>query len=256
VISCRALSHWLHRESAARYTPFLMGSRYSLEPLRAGFSGLNQETGREELLAALVRGLCEYQREHLREISSKVALSGEIFVTGGALNGALIQAKRLWLRDCAYRRCEQSSLRARGPCWPGSTCKSTKRRRRRASPDRRRCRPPGNRPAGRPRQRYAPGFGGLPVEEVADAAQEGVQGAGGDQAPLPMARQDMLEAARGQDPGHALVIEGQRPAFRQVQPHGSPGGSGTKESPANNTLALLSRKQALPPGVGQGPAAP
>ena len=33
---------------------------------------------------------------------------------------------------------------------------------------------------------------------VADAAQEGVQGAGGDQAPLPVARQEMLEAARGQ----------------------------------------------------------
>lgn len=106
-----ALSLWLHRESAARYTPFLMGSRYSLEPLQAGFTGLNQETGREELLAALVRGLCEYQGAHLKEISSKVALSGEIFVTGGALNDALIQAKRLWLRDCAYRRCDQSSLR-------------------------------------------------------------------------------------------------------------------------------------------------
>ena len=40
-----------------------------------------------------------------------MALSDEIFVTGGALNDALIQAKRLWLRDCAYRRCDQSSLR-------------------------------------------------------------------------------------------------------------------------------------------------
>jgi sugar (pentulose or hexulose) kinase len=72
---------------------------------------MNEETGREELLAALVRGLCEYQRRHLEEISSRVPLADEIFVTGGALNDALIQAKRLWLRDCAYRSCEQSSLR-------------------------------------------------------------------------------------------------------------------------------------------------
>ena len=106
-----ALSGWMDRESPARYTPFLMGSRYSLEPLRAEFTGLNQETGREELLAALVRGLYEYQGRHLREISSQVALNDEIFVTGGAVNDALIRAKKLWLRDCAYRRCDQSSLR-------------------------------------------------------------------------------------------------------------------------------------------------
>jgi sugar (pentulose or hexulose) kinase len=106
-----ALARWLERESFGRYTPFLMGSRYSLQPLRAEFTGMNQETGREELLAALVRGLCEYQRKHLEEISSKVRLAGEIFVTGGALSDALLQAKRRWLRDCAYRLCEQSSLR-------------------------------------------------------------------------------------------------------------------------------------------------
>ncbi len=106
-----AVAAWLNRESFARYTPFLMGSRYSLEPLRAEFTGMNEETGREELLAALVRGLCEYQRKHLEQISSKVALADEIFVTGGALNDVLIRAKRLWLRDCAYRPCEQSSLR-------------------------------------------------------------------------------------------------------------------------------------------------
>lgn len=106
-----AVEKWLKKESLVRYTPYLLGSRYSLEPLRAEFTGMNQETGREEVLAALVRGLCEYQRKHLQEISSKVPLEKDIFVTGGALNDILIKAKQLWMRDCNYKRCDQSSLR-------------------------------------------------------------------------------------------------------------------------------------------------
>lgn len=107
----RAVDRWLERESGVTYVPYLMGSRYSLEPLRAEFLGMTQETSREELLAALVRGLCLYQREHLKEIALEVPLREEIRVTGGALNPSLIRAKAKWMRACRYRFEEQSSLK-------------------------------------------------------------------------------------------------------------------------------------------------
>ncbi len=107
----QAVDGWLEKESAVRYVPYLMGSRYSQEPLRAEFLGLTAETSREELLAAMVRGLCRYQGEHLEEIGRVVALSGEIRVSGGALNPSLIRAKARWMRDCRYISEEQSSLK-------------------------------------------------------------------------------------------------------------------------------------------------
>ena len=106
-----AIDRWLDRESGVTYVPYLMGSRYSLQPLRAEFLGLTQETSREEMFAALVRGLCLYQREHLKEISLEVPLSDEISVTGGALNPSLIRAKAKWMRACRYVFEEQSSMK-------------------------------------------------------------------------------------------------------------------------------------------------
>jgi sugar (pentulose or hexulose) kinase len=88
-----------------------MGSRYSQQPLRAEFSGMTQETSREEMLAALVRGLCLYQREHLKEIALEIPLTEEIRLTGGALNPALIRAKAKWMRTCRYVFEEQSSMK-------------------------------------------------------------------------------------------------------------------------------------------------
>lgn len=107
----RAVDQWIHRESTVRYVPFLMGSRYSLESLKAEFKGMNQETTREELFMAMVRGLAEYQRAHLKEIALEVPLKPEIYVTGGAVNDALIQVKKKWMRNCNYLYREQSSLR-------------------------------------------------------------------------------------------------------------------------------------------------
>jgi len=106
-----AIDRWLKKESGVTYVPYLMGSRYSLEPLKAAFSGLTQETSREEVLAAMVRGLCEYQREHLEEISLEMALKGEILVSGGAVNPSLIRAKKKWMRDCNYTFETESSLK-------------------------------------------------------------------------------------------------------------------------------------------------
>ncbi len=110
--SCRRPSTgWLDRESGVTYVPYLMGSRYSLQPLRAEFLGMTQETSREEMLAALVRGLCLYQREHLKEIALEIPLKEEIRVTGGALNPSLIRAKAKWMHACRYVFEEQSSMK-------------------------------------------------------------------------------------------------------------------------------------------------
>jgi len=107
----RAIDLWLNRESGVTYIPYLMGSRYSLEPLKAEFRGLTPETSREELLTALVRGLYEYQRENLKEVSIETPLKDEILVSGGAVNEALIRAKTRWMRNCSYRFETESSLK-------------------------------------------------------------------------------------------------------------------------------------------------
>jgi xylulokinase len=107
----QAIDLWLNRESGVTYIPYLMGSRYSLQPLKAEFRGLTQETSREELLAALVRGLYKYQRENLKEVSIEMPLADEILVSGGAVNEALIRAKTRWMRNCSYRFETESSLK-------------------------------------------------------------------------------------------------------------------------------------------------
>jgi len=107
----KAIENWLDCESSVTYVPYLMGSRYSLEPLKAQLSGLTQQTTREEILAAIVRGLCEYQKAHLDDIEKNVSLQNVIHVTGGATNPALIRAKSKWMRDCEYVYDEQSSMK-------------------------------------------------------------------------------------------------------------------------------------------------
>jgi len=107
----QAIDAWLGRDSGVTYSPWLMGSRYSLEPLRAELLGLTPQTTREEILAAIIRGLCEYQRSHLEEIERHLPLHSTIHVTGGVVNSALIRAKRRWMRDCAYIHEEESSVK-------------------------------------------------------------------------------------------------------------------------------------------------
>ena len=102
---------WLEKDSRVTYVPYLMGSRYSQEPLKAEFLGLTQETTREELFAALIRGLCKYQHEHIREIGIKVPLKKAIHITGGAVNSAIIRAKKRWMRNCEYIHEEESSMK-------------------------------------------------------------------------------------------------------------------------------------------------
>jgi xylulokinase len=106
-----ATDSWLERESGVTYVPYLMGSRYSAEPLKAQLLGLTQQTTREEILAAIVRGLCEYQKAHLDEIGKNVPLKNVLHITGGATNAAMIRAKSKWMRDGQYIYDEQSSMK-------------------------------------------------------------------------------------------------------------------------------------------------
>jgi sugar (pentulose or hexulose) kinase len=107
----QAIESRLDCESGVTYVPYLMGSRYSLEPLKAQLLGLTQQTTREEVLAAIVRGLCKYQKAHLDEVRKNVPLQDIIHVTGGATNPALIRTKSKWMRDCEYVYSEQSSMK-------------------------------------------------------------------------------------------------------------------------------------------------
>jgi sugar (pentulose or hexulose) kinase len=107
----RTVDKWQHKESAVRYVPFLMGSRYSQDALKAALTGLTRETSREEILNAMVRGLCEYQRGHLKDIALEVPLDKLIHVTGGAATPAIVRAKKKWMRNCSYAHVEQSSMR-------------------------------------------------------------------------------------------------------------------------------------------------
>jgi len=107
----RAVDAWLDRDSGVTYVPYLMGSRYSLEPLKAELQGLTQTISREEILAAVIRGLSRYQKKHLDEISRQVPLRDIIHVTGGALNPALIRAKQKWMRQAHYIHEQDSSTK-------------------------------------------------------------------------------------------------------------------------------------------------
>jgi xylulokinase len=106
-----AVNEWLEKETGVTYVPYLMGSRYSQEPLKAEFLGMTRETSKSELLAAMVKGLCEYQRDHLKDISLQIPLANEIHVTGGAVNPALVRAKKKWMREGKYVFEEQSSMK-------------------------------------------------------------------------------------------------------------------------------------------------
>jgi sugar (pentulose or hexulose) kinase len=108
----KAVDDWVGRESTVTYTPFLMGSRYNLQPLKAEFLGMTPETTRQELMAAMVKGLADYQREHLKEISLVQAIKPVVHITGGAVNPSIINAKKKWmLGNAEYVFEEQSSMK-------------------------------------------------------------------------------------------------------------------------------------------------
>ncbi|MGD0497204.1 MAG: FGGY family carbohydrate kinase [Bryobacteraceae bacterium] len=99
------------RESALpEYIPYLGGSRYSLERMKAGFNGLTLGTTRDDLLLSVIRGNALYHRQHLEEVGKLVALGKRIVTTGGGASiPGYLAAKRRWTGDFEYKFRDQSS---------------------------------------------------------------------------------------------------------------------------------------------------
>jgi sugar (pentulose or hexulose) kinase len=93
------------------YSPFLAGSRYSLDPLKAAFTGVTLETTRDDMLMALIRGNALYHGEHLKEVAVRVPLARKVHTTGGGAKiEGVMEAKRRWTGDFDYQYQDQSSL--------------------------------------------------------------------------------------------------------------------------------------------------
>jgi xylulokinase len=93
------------------YIPFLGGSRYSMEKMRAAFNGLTLETDRKALLLSLIRGNAMYHGQHLREVGTMVKLGRRVITTGGeAKIHGFTQVKKRWMGNFEYEYQDQSSL--------------------------------------------------------------------------------------------------------------------------------------------------
>ena len=93
------------------YVPYLGGSRYSLEPLTAAFSGLTLETTREDLLLSLIRGNATYLGEHLRDVAELVRIGHRVGISGGGARiRGMLNTRRRWTGDYEYVFQDQSSL--------------------------------------------------------------------------------------------------------------------------------------------------
>ncbi|MGO9180110.1 MAG: FGGY-family carbohydrate kinase [Candidatus Limnocylindrales bacterium] len=93
------------------YEPYLGGSRYSLEPLTAGFTGLTLETTRDDLLLSLIRGNAAYLGAHLNAVAQLVSLRGTVGISGGGARvRGMLDARRRWTGAFEYVYQDQSSL--------------------------------------------------------------------------------------------------------------------------------------------------
>lgn len=93
------------------YGPFLGGSRYTLERLKASFSGVCLETTREDLLLSLIRGNALYVGGHLREVASLVNVGRKVAVSGGgATIRGFMDVKKRWTGNYDYEYHDQCSL--------------------------------------------------------------------------------------------------------------------------------------------------
>jgi len=98
-------------EEVPAYIPFLQGSRYSVELLKAGFSGIDVNTTRDDFLMALLKGNNLYLASHLSEVSPIVKLNRNIKLAGGAGNiRNMEKVKRKWIGEYQFEYIEQSSL--------------------------------------------------------------------------------------------------------------------------------------------------
>jgi len=93
------------------YVPYLGGSRYSLDPLRGGLTGLTLETAREDLLLSIVRGNATYLGRHLEDMAQLVPIGRRVGISGGAARiSGMLDARRRWTGEYDYLFQDQSSL--------------------------------------------------------------------------------------------------------------------------------------------------
>jgi xylulokinase len=93
------------------YIPFLQGSRYSVEALKAGFSDIGVNTTRDDFLMAILKGNNLYLASHLSDVSAVVKLDSKIKLTGGAGNiRNMEKVRRKWIGEYQFEYIEQSSL--------------------------------------------------------------------------------------------------------------------------------------------------
>jgi xylulokinase len=93
------------------YEPYLGGSRYSLEPLTAGFTGLTLETTRDDLLLGLIRGNAAYLGAHLEKVGRLVSLGHTVGISGGGARvRGMLEARRRWTGAFEYVYQDQSSM--------------------------------------------------------------------------------------------------------------------------------------------------
>ncbi len=94
------------------YTPFLQGSRYSLEPCYATFDRLDLSVTREDMFLALLKGNFTYLKSHLDLVGQSMHLDKNLITTGrGASIGELQKARSRWLGNYDYTYAEESSLK-------------------------------------------------------------------------------------------------------------------------------------------------
>jgi hypothetical protein len=93
------------------YEPHLGGSRYSLEPLTAGFTGLTLETSRDDLLLGLIRGNAAYLGAHLEKVGRLIDIGHRVGISGGGARvRGMLEARRRWTGPFEYVYQDQSSL--------------------------------------------------------------------------------------------------------------------------------------------------
>jgi xylulokinase len=93
------------------YEPYLQGSRYSVQALKASFSGIDVNATRDDFLISVLKGNNLYMASHLSEVSEVVRLSSKIKLTGGAQNIRNMDlVKQKWIGDYQFEYIDQSSL--------------------------------------------------------------------------------------------------------------------------------------------------
>lgn len=93
------------------YVPYLGGSRYSTERLKAAFTEVCLETSRDEMLLGLIRGNALYHGDHLKEVASLVKIGKHVMTTGGGAKiKGYLDVKKRWTGDFDYDYRDQSTL--------------------------------------------------------------------------------------------------------------------------------------------------